>query len=206
MRFSFKRRSEVREIKKFLYIFTEGKKTEPNYFNAKKKELRNQLIKVVINPPGVGGMCTMGLVDAAIKYIADNNINSDPTAGGDSCWVVFDYDDFNTSFDNAISRALAHGLKVAYSNDSFELWYVLHFREYSSPAGRKDYIKILNDLVPGGYHKNSDKMYPLIQNDEQTAIGRAKRLEKDQAGVVGYSKRNPSTRIFALVEELNLLK
>ena len=30
-------------------------------------------------------------------------------------------------FDNAISKAVLLGYKVGYSNDSFELWFYLHF-------------------------------------------------------------------------------
>lgn len=43
-------------------------------------------------------------------------------------WVVIDKDDFS-DFDEAIQKAGVEKLSVAWSNPSFELWYLLHFQK-----------------------------------------------------------------------------
>lgn len=46
----------------------------------------------------------------------------------DQVWCVFDKDSFNDQqFNNVCSKAAQNGMHVAYSNWSFELWYILHF-------------------------------------------------------------------------------
>lgn len=41
--FKFKRKYDTRLEYRFIYIFTEGKKTEPNYFESKKKEIEAEI-------------------------------------------------------------------------------------------------------------------------------------------------------------------
>lgn len=43
-------------------------------------------------------------------------------------WVVFDKDDFD-DFDEAVRNAQTCGYGLAMSNECFELWYLLHFRD-----------------------------------------------------------------------------
>lgn len=43
-------------------------------------------------------------------------------------WVVFDKDDFD-DFDEAVRDAQTRGYGLAMSNECFELWYLLHFRD-----------------------------------------------------------------------------
>ena len=83
----------------------------------------------------------MRLVNYISDFIKENKI--DLTI--DECWVVFDKDDFNQGFDNAINKALKKKLKVAYSNESFELWFLLHFDFMDSAVGRKDYNKRITE-------------------------------------------------------------
>jgi hypothetical protein len=59
-------------------------------------------------------------------------------------WCVFDMDvkrgaDEFADFDNAISKALQLGYKIAYSNDAFELWFYLHFNLTESQHLRSFY-------------------------------------------------------------------
>lgn len=44
------------------------------------------------------------------------------------CWIVFDKDDYQ-DFDEAIEFAGKNGFEVAYSNQAFELWFLLHFKK-----------------------------------------------------------------------------
>ncbi|MCH3915915.1 MAG: RloB family protein [Spirochaetia bacterium] len=76
---------------------------------------------------------------------------------------VSDKDDFpNCDFDNAVSKAQANGFEVAYSNQAFEYWIILHFRDHQGSAmDRKQYAEIINEeLSPFGlkYEGNGCKV------------------------------------------------
>lgn len=201
----FKRNTSKRKQYSFIYIFTEGEKTEPIYFKSKKREIRRNDIKIEIK----GTACnTLSLVDYTLNFIEKENI--DLTT--DECWVVFDKDDFNKDFDNAINKAELKGLKVAYSNEAFELWFLLHFSFMDSAISRKDYNKKITEnytKLTGDkkykYSKTTD-IYSLIKDKELDAIRNAKKLLKKYEGEKSFLKKNPSTTVHSLVEKLNKLK
>lgn len=208
------RKYDTRNPYKFIYIFTEGEKTEVNYFNSKKeeigKEIRRSNIKIEIK----GVSCnTLSLVDYALEFIEKENIKIDNSKNSDECWVVFDKDDFDRDFDNAINRAEANNLKVAYSNESFELWFLLHFHLLDSAIKRKDYNSKLTDNLKKltgdkttKYSKTTKNMFSLIKDMEKGAIRNAKHLLKIHKDEPSFLKKNPSTTVHLLVENLNKLK
>ena len=100
----------VSTLQRFL-IVCEGKKTEPLYFEQFRAP------GLVVKVEGIG-MNTISLVKEALRLRDEGNY--------DQVWCVFDKDDFE-QFDDAIQLARREGMKVAYSNQAFELWYVLHF-------------------------------------------------------------------------------
>ena len=208
----FKRNKTIRKQYSFVYIFIEGEKTEPIYFESKKKEIETEIrrkdIKIEIKGKGYN---TLSLVDFALEFRQRENI--DLTV--DECWVVFDKDDFNKDFDNAINKAKTNGLKVAYSNEAFELWLLLHFSFMNSAIGRKDYNRKLTEnykKFTGNkkYKYNKVKsVYSLIEvikDKEQSAIRNAKKLLKQCEKEKSFLKKNPSTTVHLLVEKLNKLK
>ena len=48
----FSRKAEIRRPRKVIRIYTEGVKTEPNYFNSIKNELRLSEIDIKVNGRG----------------------------------------------------------------------------------------------------------------------------------------------------------
>jgi len=212
----FKRKVKRRKEYSFIYIFTEGKKTEPIYFNFKKKQiekiLRQKRIKIEINKNYKGGYNTTSLVDLAIDF---KNKNKEFDLELDECWVVFDKDDFNKNFNSAINKAIKNEINVAYSNEAFELWFLLHFSFMSSAIKRKDY----NKKIEENYKKETkNKKYKydkisgvlplidLIKDREKNAIINAKKLLKQFKNETSFVKKNPSTTVHLLVERLNKLK
>ena len=205
----FNRKESVRKENKIIYIFTEGERTEPIYFQSKKKEVEEEIrrkgIKIEIKGNGHN---TLSLVDSAKDYVETEGID----LGLDDCWVVFDKDDFDKDFDNAINKALKEGFKVAYSNEAFELWFLLHFSLMSSAIGRDDYnnkltenLKKLTGDKKYKYTKTAD-VYSCIHDKEPEAIRNAKALLKQYDGETSFLKKNPSTTVHLLVESLNDLK
>lgn len=145
-----------------------------------------------------------------------------------SKWIVIDRDanigcarsghnvqDFN----NAIKDAKGKGIKVAYANDSFELWYLLHFR-YVDVSIMRD--KILRDVItefkknfPDDFQNLNDdniktkeqtqKIYQRLLIKQQTAIKNAEKLLTNYRDNHKPESDNPSTTIHKLVQELNNL-
>lgn len=68
-------------------------------------------------------------------------------------WLVFDKDDFPADrFNNTQSQAESisgtPNYRVAWSNESVELWFLLHFQDYISDNGREQYIERLKNICP----------------------------------------------------------
>ena len=107
------RRVDDLPIRQRFLIVCEGEKTEPNYFR------KFRIPGLVVQVEGLG-INTMSLVHETINLREQGDY--------DQVWCVFDKDDFpDKNFNAAIALAKRNRIRVAYSNQSFELWYVLHF-------------------------------------------------------------------------------
>lgn len=132
---------------------------------------------------------------------------------------MFDYDidhmkeNQKQDYDFAIGYAKKQKFKVAYSNDAFELWYVLHYKDIASGELLRDvYFDFLSDKWDMNYRKNgktikfAKTIYKKLENDsysnQEEAIKRAERLFERQREKP-YSAQNPCTTVYELVEELN---
>jgi hypothetical protein len=200
---SFSRKPSTRKPRKVLRIYTEGTKTEPNYFNSIKDELR--LSEIDIRVQGVSGFGnhTLPLVEGIIE-----RKNKEKEDGFETeWWVVFDKDN-HANFNEAVLLAQKNGINVAYSNECFELWFILHFGYLQTSLGRNNFAAKLTKLLGGKYEKNSSDIYEMIKEKETDAVRNAKNLEKmhDTAGVNSGEKRDPSTLVYKLVERLRALK
>lgn len=198
-----KRKEETKEERKYYLLFCEGARTEPNYFLSIKSKLPKNVVELDIDP--AGGKNTISLVTHAIQTLPAYQ-KKNPTINFE-VWIVFDKDSFpNSNFDNAINMASANQFKCAYSNEAFELWYLLHFEYYNTGISRKQYGKLLTKHLKVKYEKNDAGIYKLLQENEnssqEAAIERAKKLEKNHLGSTPSSS-NPVTTVYKLVEELN---
>lgn len=194
-----KRQIGVRRQYLNYLIVCEGEKTEPNYFKSLIGFRNSSVISVDIEGAGTG---TVRLVKDAID-IKNSSFNK-----YDRVWTVFDKDSFN-DFNDAISLANKNNINVAWSNEAFELWYVLHFQYLDTAVTRKQYIDIINrhfrGLIPGfKYKKNTKDFYQILRKfcKEDFAITNAKRLASIYWGE-DYSSHKPCTMVFKLIEELN---
>lgn len=169
----------------------EGEKTEPNYFRS----FRVPKNVVEINVQGFGKNPSQ-LVKKA-KELQDQG-------DYDQVWCVFDRDDWiPEDFNNAIHHAQSQGFKVAYSNEAFELWYVLHFEFLNAGIPRRDYRKKLDFLLQQKYQKNSDTIYDELWAKQPIAIKHATNLLEQYSNHQMPGTNNPSTTVHLLVQELN---
>lgn len=206
-----KRSENTKSKRRFFLIVCEGEKTEPNYFESLKDAL----------PPGVLDVCTFkirgtgnnttSLVNKALKirdeWVAEINRKID------KMWIVFDKDSFTpVSFNAAIQKCKNESpdIDCAWTNEAFELWYLLHFHYYNTGIGRKQYQDLIENnfrqqgLKGYSYKKNSTEMFSLLEKygSRHNAVKNAERLEKTYRGRPDYSDQNPCTMVHKLVIEL----
>lgn len=193
---SLKRRTGYRVPKQSFLIICEGVNTEPDYFNAFR--LTSASVKAVGK-----GLNTIRLVHEAF-IIRDEERRKGHLF--DQYWMVFDKDDFpSQDFNEAIRLAEANGFRVAYSNQAFEYWFLLHFNMYRGYIHRNDYAQMLSQLMKIKYCKKDNfttKIYGMLLPYQQEAIARAKKIYAD-FGNTSPSQAVSSTTVFKLVEELN---
>jgi hypothetical protein len=189
----YKRRTNHFEPRQRLLIICEGEKTEPNYFRKFPLPPGS-----VVDVRGIGEN-TVSLIREAIQLRDQSDFYYDQV------WCVFDRDSFPVeNFNNAMQIAQDNHIKVAYSNEAFELWYVLHFDYLHTGISRRNYITRLRRLLGHRYLKNSETIYDEIIARQEDAIRNAKRLLA-QYDPPKPAEDNPSTTVHILVELLNRL-
>jgi hypothetical protein len=203
-------RAEPNKSKKpSILIYCEGKNTEPSYFN----QFRFSFIEIESFGEGKN---TLSLVKRAIQLSKEKAY--------DQVWCVFDADPKPNNpkqaknFNSAIVLAEKQGFGIAYSNQAFEYWIILHFEDHQGGGmDRKGYDGKINELLKlfsVKYEGNDSKMitedlFEIMEGFDirfkkarrSLAIERAKRIYNL------YDHRNPakeesSTTVFKLVEEL----
>lgn len=206
-----KRKQNARPKRRFYLIVCEGTKTEPHYFEGLKRKLPPHVLELVDLSIKGTGRNTLGVIHESLKI--KEQIESQPGRVVDEVWAVFDRDSFPSHhFDTAITKANQLNVCCAWSNEAFELWFLLHFQDFQNAMRRQDYqSKLEQELTrcmgkPFLYAKNSQDMFDLLSQygDEEQAIKQAKKLEGQFAGRTDYADHNPCTTVYALIEKLRI--
>ena len=194
-----KRKYRTREKRVRLLIVCEGEKTEPNYFKSMDLDLPKGIVDLHVVGEGDN---TINVVESAIEL---RNKAKDDRNPFDHVWVVFDRDSFPAErFNDAVFLARRENINCAYSNEAFELWYLLHFEFYNTAISRHDYIVCLESFLGRKYRKNEPEMYQVLDElgGQRNAIRWAKQLEARFDGS-NPAAENPVTKVYKLVEFLN---
>ena len=179
----------VRQLRQRFLIVCEGAKTEPSYFQG--FQVPGDIEVVVL---GLGEN-TDSLVESAIRLSKRDNY--------DQVWCVFDRDSFPAgAFNRALQLAGAAGLKVAYTNEAFELWYLLHFDYHDAALSRTQYTGKLSERLGRPYVKNDPHMYEHLHPRQGAAIRHAASLRRSYSEL-NPEQDNPSTTVDLLVTQLN---
>lgn len=168
-------------------IVCEGAKTEPQYFKAFK----------LPSAEIVGtGKNTRSLVDEAIRL-------KKASEERDHYWCVFDRDSFPAQeFNAALQKARAAGFEVAYSNEAFEIWYLLHFEFYTAASDRNLYGEKLTERLGRPYRKNDPTIFESLRELLPEAVKYARKLRRSYEPEHNPEKDNPCTTVDRLVVEL----
>jgi hypothetical protein len=184
------RKENVRATRKTILIVCEGARTEPFYFESFR------LSKKVVSIKGVGKN-TLSIVEDAVTLNKQTEF--------DETWCVFDRDSFPPArVSAAFALAKQHKYKIAFSNESFELWYLLHFCYMDAKITRKQYCGKLTEYLGFKYEKNCPKVQAVLLEKQGEAIKRARKLEKNHIFSPGQEHAcKPTTSVYKLVERLN---
>ncbi len=192
-----------RQPRAHILITCEGAETEPNYFQALRRELRLTSVEVEIQGKSHASAPNR-VVDFAIRHKANrvrDAKRSDFLAEYDEVWCVIDVENpaNNTSFDEAIRKAKRERLQLAVSNPAFEYWYLLHYEETSRVFRDGQELKQALIAYEPSYRERKD-MFAKIYHMTDLAIERAKRILANHSDKQPYP--NPSTYVFKLVESI----
>lgn len=184
-----------------ILIVCEGKKTEPNYFNAIKQygHLSSAQVKSISSEYGTS---PQQVVDFALDYCKDNK-------SWETVFCVFDRDD-HLSFENAIKSAESKRDKL--KNDQgeaiqivpipsvpcFELWLFLHFEACLAEIERSDLYARLKKYLPG-YEKGLASHFDATKEHLRRAHENAAKIKRNRAGC---KIANPYTDVDVVVRKL----
>jgi len=215
-------------IKTYKYIFLivcEDEKTEPQYFKQFVSLFPERTL--YLKPIGSGSQW-LGVIDRAIQEKV--NLSLEVKREVDYVWVVFDRDDAHLKesttkiFNEALIKAQEQEFKIAYSNEVFELWLLLHLEDMPcsqsentiySALHRNDIYTNLQEAIrkypnyssyiydhrkPAKDQKNIIEVIQEIGNESE-AIKRAEVILEAQLGIPEIFA-NPSTKVHLLVKEI----
>lgn len=189
-----------------ILIVTEGIKTEPFYFEGFRRRINNSYGGEYITVKVCGmGDNTVSLFNRA-RLLAESD-----ASGFTQVWVVYDKDSFPACDFNAVPELCRWASKngtayrAAWTNEAFELWYVLHYEYTDAALGRESYgprlSRCLSSEGHGSYRKTRTDMFDILVGRLDAAISNAERLEAANKGKAPAAC-NPGTMVHHLVEEL----
>jgi len=187
----------------------EGAKTEPNYIKSliDYANAKSQAPKVLYRIEGDGKNTTslVKSVDDLLSEIDGYKIKSKIPYG--KVLVIFDKDSFGKdNFDNAIKMAESRGYIPIWSNECFELWFILHYEFFSANIGRKLYFEKLSKYLGIMNYENEKAIdvFSIIHSSARIAeaLRNAEKLDAECSHETSYANRVPCTQVFVLVREL----
>lgn len=208
-----RRRAAVRQPYERLLIVSEGSKTEPQYLNEIRTELRLSTAHVQVQSGGFG-TDPLSLVGYAEHLFRKGDRALGIEAGTfDRVSIVFDRDD-HTTYHAALAKATA--LNGSLTNDEhkripveavasvpcFELWLLLHFVDVSAPLHRNEVYERLGQHLLG-YAKGQGGHWAATKDRLDVATQRA---EARAAATSEHNGIEPFSGMHRLVNRLLHLK
>lgn len=193
--------SGCRKRKPVVYLICEGSETEIRYF----KKFRSRECNIDIVPIPSQYKSADKLVQKAKKTLGFSPYYPDE---GDMIWCVFDRDDnTNAMLSKAKQLALKEGYQIAFSNPSFEVWFLLHFNNQLAPVENCEAaIKLLKKKGRLEQYEKNKEVYEALKPLQELAIERAKKrvmtLQREHTEIFSRES-NPVTTVAELVEYLN---
>ena len=198
---SLRRRRGTRTPKRTFLVFCEGKRTEPDYLNALKREpaIRDVASVDIRIDTAESGAVPKTLVERA----AAARVRLPREQGEvDEVWCVFDVEwpRNHPDLHEAKARARRGDVRLAISNPCFELWLVLHFAEHTRWLDN-DAAQKLRRRHDGSRGKELDGAVYIPRRAD--AVRRARALTaKHEGDGTDFPDDNPSSDVYRLVEAM----
>jgi hypothetical protein len=184
------RRPQNLPLRESFLIFCEGE-TEVGYFTSFQKRARltsgGNALKVVENAVAYKNACEK-------RY--------------DHYWAVFDKDETtDEQFAQAIRLAEANQIRVAWSNQAFECWIILHYRDFKHACNRSEYELMIKKHLPG-YNTRQKGEEQGRQLHLLTTPHLPKAIQRAKAGFASFEQALPaaqkqtSTLVYELIESI----
>jgi len=201
-----------REMHPKIFVWSHTERAEIEYF----QDFKNHLETPLLMPRKEICWTPQELLGKIIEWKRKNIDEKD----NDQVWCIFDVDDFYKKEDDkkeflrAIKNATDNNIKIAYINECFELWVLLHFEIPSAPICRgKDIEKKIQQAFKRnglGIFKKNKKVFQILLPFQSRAIENAKKIlpiefKKNNWEKILSNVGNPSTSIHLLIEEINRL-
>lgn len=185
-----------REPKQRFILFCEGAKTEVAYFQAIRRVYSSTLIVEVHGGSGVPYTIAEKAIEQAklLGLTRRSRRKKDSYEEGDQVWAVFDRDD-HPRFNEAVANCQTSNVGVGLSNPCFELWLILHEREFGKYEERHVVQSALAKLRPeydsgGAKTPDCDELVNRVEEAERRGEALLRRREEEE-----NPHGNPSTTV-----------
>lgn len=185
-----------------VFIYCEGRNTEPEYIRDFCRDIR--FTAAAIQQVGVPHTVVERAVEKVRELRREARRGRDSFGGSDEVWVIFDVDTHPRIAD-AVGLARNSGIHIALSNPCFELWGIYHFEECDAPNNANWMQRRLAQLLPSYDPEGAKRIsYGMLRSEVDTAKTRAVRcLEARERE--GDPLGNPCTTVHKLVIRLQEL-
>ncbi|MFF4988138.1 RloB family protein [Streptosporangium saharense] len=173
------RKKSFRRSRPTVLIVTNGEKTEMQYFEALKDDPWERSYHVSFKRGDPRNLVREGSLEKA-------------NSGYDTVWCVCDVDHYEVS--NLIREARNLGVEVALSRPCFEVWLILHRKDFGRPLQNAGEAKREIRKILPWWDKTALRIEDF-RDGIAAATSRAKKLAEPPLG-------NPSTDVWKVVEFL----
>lgn len=191
-----KRRESKRPVRRYL-IVSEDSKSSLDYLLSFPHDTR--FVEIV--PEGGAGN-TLDVVQKGIELRDDAEKSGNPYV---HVYCVFDKDDFaDDRYHNAVQKAKSrNNVTAIWSNECFELWYLLHFEYRDSGIKRRELCKRLGKYLNEEYDKGDTTLYNKLRGKLVKGLANTRQLYDSTCAFTPRPwMENPCTNVHKLVEEL----
>ena len=205
---------------RIFYVAVEGERTEPDYLSYLNREFGAEH-QFFVHPIHRANGMAPGETVARVIEERENDGGDEPQT---QYWAMFDRDE-HPDVAAALRTANRHGIRVAFSHPSFDLWLLLHFIPVSERQhGSSQWIqqKLRQQHAFGRFGSASGEKSlnntraAAIADKHEVAARRARQLVDDCpsrrcSAATGHVidcdplKRDPSTDVWCLLAELGAI-
>lgn len=193
-----KRPVGIRTPRKTLFVVCEGKRTEPEYLNALKREpsVRDVAAVDLRIESGIGSSVPLTLVSRSSEA---RRRALDEEGEIDEFWCVFDVEwpTNHPDIPQAVEMARKNEIHLAISNPCFEVWLILHFQAHNRWLNNVD-ARRLRQKLDGAKDKGLDAA--AYMKTRGAASHRAAKLDEQHArNGLTFPEDNPSSGMHRLL-------